>query len=828
MSFEADLQQKIDAAVADLDERALEQLLEDHYQKTEEAEKPFDAAIELRPEFRAQLSEAALESDAALNWANRIARARRYVAYQLKRGGGFNGMVIVEEGDSWFQYPLLLDDVIDQLSADPDKAILSLSGAGDLVEDMARRKEYLDALRGSGARVMLLSGGGNDLLGEGRFAKFLLPYKPGATARDVLNFGALEQDLRHAVSYYLAVLEDVRKHHPNVRVLGHAYDIPYPEAGGRWLGGPLDAKGIPHDLGREVIGLILDRFGQYLRRAEELYPNFTFLDLRGKVDRGKQSWHDELHPKNPGYGRAADEFRKALAQLATDGAFEAATQSDDVVAIDLPAVALPEAARAGGSVIVLDPGHGGTQKLGGSSWNNAIGPRGTLEKTLTLDVAQRARTALESRGHRVILTREDDRNLGLGARAGVARDAGADVFVSIHFNGSAGHNAQGTETFVHTRNAPASRRLCRTVQAAMVAALGLRDRNAGHPDAVKEAGYGVLNPASHGPDTACVLHEVSFLDRTDEEARLQSPAYLDRIATALADGIDAYLAAGFESDAMEAGEGIGDAIELSAQESGLTVVSYLGFAQAAPAVDWQAPAPGPVTMAGVGGNALPDDGAEMMAMDPGAPSLAVQIAENLARQRALMSAAASGDDSYDENEFAQVGIGAGFDPVGGSFESNVASLEAAFANVATQGFDFAQFDAFIAQLGLRNFAAGEFLVMGSSNAPGGSCAGLNRLPPRDLWPNIANSALMIDEIRHRLNAPVRILSCYRAPDYNRCIGGARASQHMRFNAIDWHCDTGGPREWERVAMQVRDSDPRFRGWIGRYDRQGFVHIDTRG
>jgi N-acetylmuramoyl-L-alanine amidase len=110
--------------------------------------------------------------------------------------------------------------------------------------------------------------------------------------------------------------------------------------------------------------------------------------------------------------------------------------------------------------IVVDPGHGGAATiLGDSTWNNAVGPNGTLEKNLTLDVGLRVDKILRDRGHDVRLTRSTDVNLRLRDRAKVARDLRAHAFVSIHFNGSIGHNAQGTETLVHTNFSRASAKL---------------------------------------------------------------------------------------------------------------------------------------------------------------------------------------------------------------------------------------------------------------------------------------------------------------------------------------------------------------------------------
>ena len=57
-------------------------------------------------------------------------------------------------------------------------------------------------------------------------------------------------------------------------------------------------------------------------------------------------------------------------------------------------------------LVVLDPGHGGTAKVGGSSPNNAVGPDGLREKDLTLDIA--TRVPLRSPGRGTVLTRTAD------------------------------------------------------------------------------------------------------------------------------------------------------------------------------------------------------------------------------------------------------------------------------------------------------------------------------------------------------------------------------------------------------------------------------------
>jgi len=102
---------------------------------------------------------------------------------------------------------------------------------------------------------------------------------------------------------------------------------------------------------------------------------------------------------------------------------------------------LPATPRTGFGTVVIDAGHGGEE-------TGVRGPGGLLEKDLTLDVARRLRALIESRlGLRVILTREDDRNIGLDARAAIANNSKADLFLSLHANAALAPELAGVEVY---------------------------------------------------------------------------------------------------------------------------------------------------------------------------------------------------------------------------------------------------------------------------------------------------------------------------------------------------------------------------------------------
>lgn len=143
-------------------------------------------------------------------------------------------------------------------------------------------------------------------------------------------------------------------------------------------------------------------------------------------------------------------------------------------------------------------------------------------------------------------------------------------------------------------------------------------------------------------------------------------------------------------------------------------------------------------------------------------------------------------------------------------------------------FDAAAFDKFVSDQGFRHFKPYELLVMGSQHAsPGSPCRGLNTFPPRGLWSNIAPTVRVLDILRDRLGAAIRITNAYRNEDYNNCIGGAENSAHLSFQAIDFVAEGGGrPSDWARTLRSMRDDERLFEGGVGQYT--GFVHVDTNG
>lgn len=225
-------------------------------------------------------------------------------------------------------------------------------------------------------------------------------------------------------------------------------------------------------------------------------------------------------------------------------------------------VAQPQTPQVAGApvVIVIDPGHGGVANTGGSSPNNANSPSGEQEKNWTLDFAKRTRAAVlakalaSGKNVKVELTRETDINLGLNARANVAKAKGAKLFLSIHLNGF-DKNVRGVEALISQVNVnkAADHAFAQVIHDQVVVAMNridpitvdLKNFRRG----VKEQALGVLSDIALGNTTssqacrACLV-EIEFMDvpAVDALFRLNPPqaataSNRQQIADALADAL---------------------------------------------------------------------------------------------------------------------------------------------------------------------------------------------------------------------------------------------------------------------------------------------------
>jgi N-acetylmuramoyl-L-alanine amidase len=239
----------------------------------------------------------------------------------------------------------------------------------------------------------------------------------------------------------------------------------------------------------------------------------------------------------------------------------------------LSLAAFPQAAGEPGvqrmKKVVIDPGHGGIE-------TGAKGKLGNLEKDVTLSIALKLKALIErNMAFQVVLTRDRDMDVSVETRSAIANNQKADVFISIHTNGSRLKAAEGSETFflstgettdeetrrlaylennssrledhmdktseqdvkmilwdmAQTAYIRQSSRLAEMIQAELNSLLGTRNRG------IKQAPFKILT----GVACPAVLIEAAFISNPEEERKLASERFQTSVADAIYRGLAKYL-----------------------------------------------------------------------------------------------------------------------------------------------------------------------------------------------------------------------------------------------------------------------------------------------
>jgi len=180
----------------------------------------------------------------------------------------------------------------------------------------------------------------------------------------------------------------------------------------------------------------------------------------------------------------------------------------------------PRPARA---TIVVDPGHGGRDP-------GATAINGRYEKVVNLAVGTKLADLLDRQGHQVTMTRRDDRYPELEDRAAMANRLDADLFVSLHADSAENPSAEGFTVYIAKAASRESQQLAQALVRAMKTT-GQRSRG------VRREDFRVL-VHTRGP---AVLIEMGYLTNYREARRLQDAAFQNRLAVAIAAGINDYL-----------------------------------------------------------------------------------------------------------------------------------------------------------------------------------------------------------------------------------------------------------------------------------------------
>ena len=256
--------------------------------------------------------------------------ASRESAQTLSATVNNHPLVLLAQGDSWFDYPLtgnglpLVDtDVIAHLRriGDMPPTILNLAHHGDAAtEEMSlpKQERMIKVLRDKAnwlsgkPDAILFSAGGNDIAGD-QFCIFL-DFNDGHSSG--LNNERFVKALGMVEACYLDLFSLRDRIAPNVPIFGHCYDFPipngaHPACAGPWLKPSLDFCNWPAVKGEKIVHDALEALRDMLKKLEdEPRNNFHLIDTQGVLTPAE--WANELHPKPAGFMKMALKFADAL------------------------------------------------------------------------------------------------------------------------------------------------------------------------------------------------------------------------------------------------------------------------------------------------------------------------------------------------------------------------------------------------------------------------------------------------------------------------------------------------------------------------------------
>ncbi|NLU52489.1 MAG: cell wall hydrolase [Clostridiaceae bacterium] len=212
-----------------------------------------------------------------------------------------------------------------------------------------------------------------------------------------------------------------------------------------------------------------------------------------------------------------------------------------IFSIDSGANPITEASKSDDStIVVIDAGHGGEDPGVISDYS------GITEKDLNLRIARLVKEYLEQDGYTVIMTRTEDvlqyepgtkqiydkRKQDLTGRRKLIDSCGADIAVSIHMNGFQDTKYKGAQTF-YPPSSVDSERLAKCIQNSLVKNADPENKRVA---LVKKEKIVLFRDIK----VPTALIECGFLSNKEEEAKLRTLEYQEKLAKAIKLGIDAY------------------------------------------------------------------------------------------------------------------------------------------------------------------------------------------------------------------------------------------------------------------------------------------------
>ena len=297
--------------------------------------RPFSPALTFNPET-VDLNPINVDEETqgqfAIDIVHKIARINRKQSFDEAIAENPERHVLYAEGDSWFQFPFFISELIDNLAE--EYLIYDTSRAGDTLKNMldANNAEYLNNLtelihlRGVNVQGFLFSGAGNDVVGTDEnnvsyLTHMVKDYDPSQTLDWHLDTEATRERFAFIEASYRNLLKSVESRF-SIPTFIHGYDyvqvksLPIknpnqPFWAVNWTGDPLRAHSFPDNAtGSALIRILIDKLNETTKKVCDESPNGVYVDLRGSVL--PTQWADELHATDKGFQSASRKFSAAL------------------------------------------------------------------------------------------------------------------------------------------------------------------------------------------------------------------------------------------------------------------------------------------------------------------------------------------------------------------------------------------------------------------------------------------------------------------------------------------------------------------------------------
>ncbi len=299
--------------------------------------------------------------DGFIGTLNKSANEKKIKKYHKKIKKGFrdrqkypNNKVVLIEGDSWFEYPIFLKDITDYLVKEPNLAVYSHAHGSDWIANMISSLQYEYDYMKIKPDIFIISGGGNDVLGDDRLSNFLLleplkknnpeiiKYKEYVKDR-LLYYSKANLSSTHSIvnpidtvllnqivngrrylnknTYrflaslkieYAILFESLQKVNPEkfkqTKIITQGYDYAIPSykrkfgsallfSNGNWLKEPLMMNGIVDEqTEQDIVKTIIFEMNEMLIEFGKEYNNVYHVDIRGFT-----SFYEQLKHKKYGF-----------------------------------------------------------------------------------------------------------------------------------------------------------------------------------------------------------------------------------------------------------------------------------------------------------------------------------------------------------------------------------------------------------------------------------------------------------------------------------------------------------------------------------------------